>query len=182
MMEIIEANPASNFIIFTHVNAKAFWHPDLLIRKALALRYRQKGVTLDTAFSHCGTVWHDKFEEETYYWHQTFPFFAKDAFGFRAYNVIYRVDNPSVVLYARNRCEVLYDKKKPYGVGKLLAYIVTLWFTWFSNPIKAGKVCSEAVAHCYPHLITTKPVDTDPIRASFELDKAKLIKYVIDRT
>lgn len=182
MMEIIEANPASNFIVFTHVNAKSPWSPDYLIRKALALRYLHRGVTVYNAFSHCGTVWHDKVEEETYYWHQTFPFFAKDVFSFRAYNVIYRVNDPSIVMYARNRCEALYEKKKPYGIGKLLAYIVTLWFTWISNPIKAGKVCSEAVAHCYPHLITTKPVDTDPMRASFQLDEAVLTKYIVDRT
>ena len=182
MREIIQDHPVSNFIVFTHVDAKSPWHPDYLIRKALSIRYMHRGVTIHTTFSHCGSVWYDRVEDEIGYWHQTFPFFAKDVFSFRAYNVIYKIDDPEAVKFARGKCKNLYESKKPYGVGKLVAYIVTLWFTWLKNPIKAGKVCSEAVAASYPSLISTNPADTDPQLASFELDKAGLTKYIVDRT
>ncbi len=134
------------------------------------------------AFSHCGTVWYDTKDKESYYWHQTYPFFAKDHFNFRKYNIIYQVDDPSTIRFARAKCKSLYEKKKPYGVGRLVAFAFTLWFSWLDNPIRAGKVCSQAVAVSYPSLIKTDPYETDPQLASIELDKHPLKKYRVDLT
>jgi len=182
MREIIQDHPASNFIVFTHVDARSPWHPDYLIRKALSIRYMHRGVTLHTAFSHCGSVWYDKYDEEINYWHLTFPTFIKEPFKFRSYNVFYKVDDPSTVYGARDHCVRLKQKKKGYGVARLVFYLFTFWHTWFKNPIEVGQVCMEPVIDGYPRYIKQGKGNADPQSVSLELDKAGLIKYVVDRT
>ena len=176
-LEYVKANPKSNFVVFTHVNETRFWHPDFLIRKFLARvpRYKKRGVTLDTTFSHCGTVWWE--DNVPAYYHQTYPTFTKGTFYGRPYFVAYEVKDRDKVELARTLCKELYDKKKPYALSTLVTFAFTLWFTWISNPIKAGKVCSQAVAYTYPGIVKGESRDADPQHAEFAFrDKLPSLK------
>lgn len=185
MAEIMREFPHNNFVVFTHVNRKRFWEPDYLIRKWLARvpRYRRRGITIDTTFSHCGTAWYDEEEDVINYWHQTYPYFTKEPLRPRAYNVIYMVDNEETVKYARLVCEKLYKKKKGYAIGTLITFAFTLWFTWLSNPINAGKVCSQAVAYSYPTISPGNPIDSDPQKVEYNFrDRIpEQFRFVVDR-
>lgn len=181
--EYMLSRPDSNFVAFTHMN-KSWPAPDFLIRKYVSMvpRYKNNGVTTDNTFSHTGTIWVEN-GELTYY-HQTWPVFKKEKWNFRRYNIILEVTDSQIVSKARHKCEEMYYKKRGYGIGQLLAFAFTIWFTWFSNPITAGKVCSEAVAVSYPDYILKKGIsayDVDPQYAFDRLKEQGLLRLKVDR-
>lgn len=161
--ELCRDNSDKNYVVFTHTNRR-FPHPDYLIRRGLSLRY---GIPVEESFSHTGSVWWE--DGRPVYYHQTFPVFSKDNWGARHYSIAVEISDPDVVEYSRKVAKKLYKDKRGYGVGQLISFFFTLWFTWLNNPIKAGKVCSEAVAVCYPQYITTDKNNTDPQQAFDQL-------------
>lgn len=179
IQEYIKSKPDSNFVVFTHVDGNRPWQTDYLIRRILSRRY---DLPIEECFSHTGTVWYDVEKDENFYWHQTFPVFTKDKFNTRPYNVIYEVEDPNVVKFARIKCKNLYEAERGYAVGTLINYAFTIWFDWLSNVVTAGKVCSEAVAASYPTLIEGNKSDIDPNNAAMQLDNHNLKKFIIDET
>ena len=177
--EYIGNNPKSNFVMFTHMDRRKAWQPDFLIRKFLGLKYK---VPSRETFSHCGTLWLDECDNRIYYWHQTYPYFRKDKFSTRRYNVIFEIPNEYAVEYARDFCRFEHENKRGYGIATLISFAFTLWFTWFSNPITAGKVCSSSVAASYPLYIRGNPHDVDPHMAYMELEKRGFKQFLIDNT
>ena len=180
--EYMLSKPRSNFVVFTHQDGGRF-SADYLIRKFITQipKYRKRNLSVDRTFSHTGSVWVE--DGKLVYYHQTYPRFKKDDWSFRRFNVIFEVDNEEHVNYARWKCRDLYKKGNRYSVFGLIAFIFTIWFPWLRNPIKAGKVCSGAVAASYPDIVTGKPYhDVDPQYAHDKfLEKLKdytvLVKY-----
>lgn len=180
--EYMEAHPDWVFIPFTHMDKRRFWQPDYLIRKFIARvpRYRRAGVNVHNTFSHVGMVFSG--QDRLRYLHQTYPVFRDDDWSFRAYNLIFVVKDPSTVEEARRRAENLLASRKGYGIGKLLSFAFSIWFTWLRNPIVAGKVCSGAVAHCFPVWVPESEVnDIDPQGLAMLLKKAGVPFFLVDR-
>lgn len=177
MQDYMFKNPGSNFVMFTHMGRR--WpRADYLIRRALRYKY---GVNHRETFSHTGSVWVE--DGKLTYWHQTWPRFAKDEWSWRAYNVIYEVNDPAQVSLARAKCLELYEARRRYGIGKLLNFGVSMWIPGIGNAITAGKVCSEAVAVCYPSIILTRGVgknDVDPQFAEHCLALAGMKSFIVD--
>ena len=180
--EYMLSKPRSNFVVFTHQDGGRF-SADYLIRKFITQipKYRKRNLNIDRTFSHTGSVWVE--DGKLVYYHQTYPRFKKEDWSFRHFNVIFEVDNEEHVNYARWKCRDLYKKRNRYSIFGLFAFAFTIWFPWLRNPIKAGKVCSGAVAASYPNIVTGKPYhDVDPQYAHDKfLEKLKdytvLVKY-----
>ena len=176
--EYMLSKPRSNFVVFTHQDGGRF-SADYLIRKfiAQAPKYRKRNLNIDRTFSHTGSVWVE--DGKLVYYHQTYPRFKKDDWSFRRFNVIFEVDNEERVNYARWKCRDLYKNRNRYSIFGLFAFAFTIWFPWLRNPIKAGKVCSGAVAASYPDIVTGKPYhDVDPQYAHDKFLK-KLKDYTV---
>lgn len=178
--EYMLSKPNSNFVVFTHQNRR--WpRMDYLIRRAVYYVPRYDA-EFDQIPSHCGSVWVK--DGELMYYHQTWPIFKKDRWGFRQYNVICEIACKRRVKYARAKCREMLKKKRGYGVGQLLSFLATIWFTWFSNPITAGKVCSEAVAVSYPKAVLSEGVnqnDVDPYYAMIRIKEKCFKSFIVDR-
>ena len=178
MTEYMLSRPESNFVAFTHSNRR--WpRADYLIRRALAIRYR---VPTDRSFSHTGSVW--AVNGVLTYFHQTWPRFKREEWGFRAFNVIVEVDDPAVVLHAREKCYEMNYLRRGYGIGKLLNFAFSMWIPGIGNTLTAGKVCSEAVAVSYPGIILGQGLgqhDIDPQFAHNALRNAGLKTIIVDR-
>lgn len=144
----------------------SWYTPDFLIRRGLSWKHN---VPVNETFSHTGTVWYDEEENKPMYWHQTYPIFKRERWKTRQYSIAVEISDPTAVSIARTVCKDLNDRKSGYGIGQLIAFVFTLWFSWFNNPITVGKVCSEAVAVSYPSMITTNKDNTDPEQAFRQL-------------
>lgn len=179
MRDYMLSRPDSVFAMFTHMDGNRL-SPDYLIRVGLSKVY---GVPIDNTFSHTGIVWAE--DGELWYWHQTWPHFKRDRFRFRRYNVIIEVDDYEHVQVARSHANKLLDKKSGYGIGTLLNFAFSIWFSWMGNAIRVGKVCSGAVAKMLEGYIMTgrhrHVENVDPQYAHNMLVKAGLRRWEIDR-
>lgn len=175
------SKPDSNFVVFTHQDRR--W-PALsyLIRKAIYLTPRYSA-RLSEIPSHTGSVWVENGELQFY--HSTWPVFKREPFKFRKYNVVCEIACKKRVKFARNKCREMLKKRRGYGVGQLINFAVTIWFTWFSNAVTAGKVCSEAVAVSYPKAVLggviTDANDIDPYYAMLRIQDSAFKSFTVDR-
>ncbi|MEX0662119.1 MAG: hypothetical protein WEA58_03970 [Balneolaceae bacterium] len=156
-------HPERMFVMFTHSKGKLFT-PDWLIRLAMKWRY---GGKISEMFSHCGMVFNEG--RKAMFYHQTYPTFKRKEWGTRPYSIGLEITDPEAVAFAKEKCIELNEARRGYGVGQLLTFVFTIWFKWMNNPITKGKVCSEAVAACFPQWITTDKDNTDPYQAYIQL-------------
>lgn len=181
LREHMLSKPDSNFVAFTHNYGKWFT-PDYIIRKFMVRvpKYRRRGLKIDETFSHTGNIWAE--EGKLWYWHQTWPRFKKEEWSFRPYTVIFEVDDPKKVKFARKKSRELHEKGRGYSILGLITFAFTIWAPWIRNPVKVGKVCSGAVAAMYPDIVTGKPYhDIDPQYAHDKFEKYGAKRWLISK-